>query len=65
MSGSCICPRTKCPRHGVHAACAEFHSDPEKVLSFCKWAEITGFDLPDSKAAVRAWLSNDRTAWKA
>lgn len=61
MNESCICPRKKCERHGNCSQCQEFHSDQEKVLNFCKWAKITGFNEPDSKLALRAWLSNDRT----
>lgn len=65
MNENCRCPRIKCKRHGDCAACGEFHSDAEKVLSFCKWSGITGFDEPDSKVAARAWLSNDRNQWRS
>ena len=61
MNLDCRCPRKKCVRHGNCAECQAFHNDDEKVISFCRWAKLTGFSELESRAGLRAWLSNDRS----
>lgn len=61
MNPNCKCPRKKCERHGNCAECQIFHGDPKKVINFCKWAEIAGFEEQESRIGLKAWLSNDRT----
>lgn len=63
MNLNCQCPRVKCERHGNCVDCQAFHSDPEKVVNFCKWAGMTGFKEKESRAGLKAWLSNDRTSF--
>jgi hypothetical protein len=65
MNENCKCPRAKCERHGNCGSCQAFHSDPDKVISFCKWAEIAGFSEPESRSGLKAWLSNDRDSFDA
>lgn len=60
MNADCRCPVTKCKNHGDCAACQAYHDDPQKVLNFCKWAKLTGFNEPESRLGLRAWLSNNR-----
>lgn len=64
MNDDCKCPRVKCERHGNCIECQSFHSDEEKVINFCKWAKITGFNNQEPKIGLRAWLSNDRTPFQ-
>jgi len=61
MNVNCKCPRVRCKRHGDCSECKAFHSNPEEVINFCKWAETTGFLEQESRRGLRAWLSNDRT----
>lgn len=60
MNLNCKCPK-KCSKHGNCVECKAFHKDPEKVISFCKWAETAGFNEPESRIGMKAWLMNDRT----